>query len=99
EPAAVTPPAAAAGASPASVPAEVRWEQRVADLEAELRRVRAQLGDGRTPSRNGHPREPLVVRAEIRTSGWLLLGAAAMALWISGRGRARTPSGGSHTDE
>jgi hypothetical protein len=90
-PAAVTTPVVAAGAPPANVPAEVPWEQRVADLEAELRQVRAQLGDARVPSRNGHPREPLVVRAEIRTSGWLLLGAAAMAWWISGRERERGP--------
>lgn len=83
--------AAAAGDPPEPVPAEARWETRVAGLEAELRRVRAQLGEARTPSRNGHPREPLVVRAEIRTSGWLLLGAAAMVLWISGRERERGP--------
>lgn len=76
---------------PAPVPA-VGWENRVAELEAELRRVRAQLGEGRTaPSRNGHPREPLVVRAEIRTSGWLLLGAAAMAWWIGREERERGP--------
>jgi hypothetical protein len=92
--------AAAAVGPPASVPAEVPWEARVAELEAELRRVRAQLGDARTaPSRNGHPREPLVVRAEIRTSGWLLLGAAAMAWWISGRERAREPRGGPRTHD
>jgi hypothetical protein len=70
------------------VPAEA-WEKRVAELEAELRRVRAQLGNGGPPSRNGHPREPLVVRAEIRTSGWLLLGAAAMVWWMGGRERER----------
>jgi hypothetical protein len=83
--------AAAAGDPPAAVPAEVQWETRFAELEAELRRVRAQMGDARTPSRNGHRREPLVVRAEIRTSGWLLLGAAAMMLWISGREREGGP--------
>ena len=90
---AAAPPAKA----PADVPAEVPWEKRVAELEAELGRVRAQLGERRTaPSRNGHPREPLVVRAEIRTSGWLLLGAAAMALWIGGGREAagRTTAGG-----
>jgi hypothetical protein len=91
EAAAVTPSGAGAGDPPANLAVEVPWERRVAELEAELRHVRAQLGDARTPSRNGHPREPLVVRAEIRTSGWLLLGAAAMAWWISGRERDRGP--------
>ncbi|HEX6367879.1 MAG TPA: hypothetical protein VF006_03025 [Longimicrobium sp.] len=97
-PVAVGSPGAGAGAPPASVPAEVPWERRVAELEAELHRVRTQLGDARTaPSRNGHPREPLVVRAELRTSGWLLLGAAAMAWWISGRERESGPRGGPRT--
>lgn len=96
-PTAAAVPAAASDPAAISVPAEAAWEKRVADLEAELRQVRGQLGDARTaPSRNGHPREPLVVRAEIRTSGWLLLGAAALVLWIGGRenggrSRDRTP--------
>jgi hypothetical protein len=102
-PAAATPAGRATGAGagdlPAAVPA-VEWENRVADLEAELRRVRAQLGDARTPpSRNGRSRDPLVVRAEIRTSGWLLLGAAAMAWWISGREREGGPRGGPRTHD
>lgn len=98
-PAAIATPGGGGGHPPANVPAELPWERRVAELEAELRSVRAQLGDARTPSRNGHPREPLVVRAEIRTSGWLLLGAAAMAFWISGRERERGASSGSRTRE
>jgi hypothetical protein len=97
-PASATPAGGAqstADATPADSPTEVPWERRIAELEAELGRVRAQLADPRTaPSRNGHPREPLVVRAEIRTSGWLLLGAAAMAWWIGGRERPEGPRDG-----
>lgn len=81
-------PEAASAAVPTDPPAAAASpEQRIAELEAELRRVRASLhhANGTAPSRNGHPGSPLVVRAEIRASGWLLLGAAAMVWWISKR--------------
>ncbi|HEX2079308.1 MAG TPA: hypothetical protein VHG08_16395 [Longimicrobium sp.] len=86
-PAAASAPAAAPAAVPAEAPAaSASPEQRIAELEAELRRLRASLHhtNGVGPSRSS-PGSPLVVRAEIRTSGWLLLGAAAIVWWISRR--------------
>jgi hypothetical protein len=78
---------AAPEAPPTDAPAAVSSEQRIAELEAELRRVRASLPhtNSTAASHNGRPDSPLVVRAEIRTSGWLLLGAAAMVWWINRR--------------
>lgn len=90
-----TPPAAPPADAPAAAASP---ERRITELEAELARLRASLPhtNGTKPSRNGHAGSPLVVRAEIRTSGWLLLGAAAMAWWISKREEPEESRGSGH---
>ncbi|HEY7769728.1 hypothetical protein [Longimicrobium sp.] len=78
---------------PASPPVEDPSTARLALMEAELQHLRARLYDERRPSRDGESRDEAVLRVEVRGGGWLLLGAAAVALWATTRARDGTHRG------
>lgn len=80
-------PAVKSGPAPASPAVEDPSAARLAAMEAELQHLRARLADERPPSREGQSRDEAVLRVEVRGGGWLLLGAAALALWATTRPR------------
>jgi hypothetical protein len=81
------------GPAPASPPVEDPSTARLATMEAELQHLRARFAVERPPSRYAQPRDEALLRVEVRGGGWLLLGAAAVALWATTRPRNESGRG------